>query len=104
MAELPPPTLTILYPPPPPFYKEFKPENIAKIEVLRAAQSGAKSKTEFDPATSLPARILDLPPELRCLQPPEPPADGFYRCFGINHTVCIILQETWQLDKLTLDQ
>ena len=92
MADLPPPTLTILYPPPPPFYKEFTPDKIAQIGELRAAQSSAESKTEFDLATSLPARLLDLPAELRCLQPPEPPADGFYRCFGIDHTVCNILQ------------
>lgn len=87
MAEQPPPTLTITYPTPPPFFKEFTHENIGRIEELRAAQAQGGSNTKFDPASSLPARILDLPPELRCLQPPEHPADGFYRCFGIDHTV-----------------
>jgi hypothetical protein len=87
MAELPPPTLTILYPPPPPFYKDFTPENIAQIDELRVAQSGADPRTKQDHATSLAVRLLDLPPELRSLQPPEPPADGFYRCFGIDHSV-----------------
>ena len=90
MAEHPPPTLTITYPTPPPFFKEFTPENIARIEELRSVQAQGDPKTKSHPANYLPVRILDLPPELRCLQPPEPPADGFYRCFGIDHTVCIL--------------
>jgi mediator of RNA polymerase II transcription subunit 7 len=87
MAEQPPPTLTITYPTPPPFYKDFTPENIARIEELRAAKIEDDSQAKYSPATTLPKRLLDLPPELRCLQPPEPPVDGFYRCFGIDHTV-----------------
>jgi len=86
MADLPPPTLTILYPPPPPFYKEFTTEKIAQIEELRSAEAAAGINTKHDPAISIPARLLHLPPELRCLQPPEPPADGLYRCFGIDHS------------------
>lgn len=78
--------LPTTFPAPPLFFKDFTPENIARIEELRAAKGQSKA---FDPATSLPVRILDLPPELRCLQPPEPPADGLYRCYGIDCTVCI---------------
>ncbi|KAG0645805.1 Mediator of RNA polymerase II transcription subunit 7 [Hyphodiscus hymeniophilus] len=69
-----------------PFYKEFTAEKIAKIEELHNARSGAESKAKYDLSTSLPIRLLNLPPELRCLQPPEPPADGLYRCFGIDHS------------------
>lgn len=76
----PPPTLSA-FPAPPPFYQHFTPENLERITSLRSAQPNAPSKT-FDPATSLLARLLDLPPELRNLQPPEPPRDGIYRCFG----------------------
>ncbi|EPE25331.1 Mediator hinge subcomplex-like protein [Glarea lozoyensis ATCC 20868] len=77
----PEPRLTATFPSPPPFWKEFTEENLTRISELRVAQSGEASK-KADPAASLPARILDLPPELRYLQPPEEPADGIYRSFG----------------------
>ena len=79
------------FPAPPLFFKDFTPENIARIEELRAGQTKGDTKGKYDPATSLPLRILDLPPELRCLQPPGPPANGMYRCFGIDHNVRIPL-------------
>lgn len=74
------------FPTPPPFWQQFTPENIARIEELREEQH----KTESKPATSdytLPPRLLDLPAELRCLQPPEPPVNGKYRCFGDYYDV-----------------
>jgi len=37
---------------------------------------------DYDAARVLPIRLLDLPIELRWLQPPEPPSDGKFRCFG----------------------
>jgi mediator of RNA polymerase II transcription subunit 7 len=81
-----PNALSSTFPTPPPFWQSFNPENIARIAELREAQrmpastsSDLTSKTT-DPA--LPTRLLDLPAELRCLQPPEPPLDGRYRCFG----------------------
>lgn len=75
--------LASAFPTPPPFWQNFTPENIARIAELREAQSSPS-----DPA--LPIRLLDLPPELRCLQPPEPPADGRYRCFGDIYNVRLI--------------
>lgn len=80
--------LPATFPAPPLFFKDFTPEHIARIDELRTAHAGL-SKARFDPATSLPVQILDLPSELRCLQPPELPANGMYRCFGIDCTVRI---------------
>jgi mediator of RNA polymerase II transcription subunit 7 len=78
--------LASAFPTPPPFWQHFTPENISRIEELRAAQSGPEAKP-VDPADGLPLRILDLPPELRWLQPPEPPSNGIYRCFGDTFNV-----------------
>ncbi|KAF4631140.1 hypothetical protein G7Y89_g6993 [Cudoniella acicularis] len=78
--------LAAAFPAPPPFWKSFTPENLERISELRATQSEEGSKTH-DPAKSLPARLLDLPPELRNLQPPTPPADGIYRCFGDTYNL-----------------
>lgn len=80
---------TSTFPTPPQFFQNFTAENISRIEELRAAQAGP-DYSPIDPATALPIRLLDLPPELRFLQPPEPPADGIYRCFGEIHNVCIL--------------
>jgi len=80
MEEQQPNTLAAAFPAPPPFWQNFTPENLNRITELRSAQSQAPVTS--DPATELPIRLLDLPPELRCLQPPEPPAEGIYRCFG----------------------
>ena len=82
--------LAASFPAPPPFWQSFTPENISSISSLRAVQSqSSSSKKELDPATDLPIRLLDLPAELRCLQPPEPPVDGIYRCFGDLYNVRI---------------
>jgi mediator of RNA polymerase II transcription subunit 7 len=77
--------LAAAFPAPPPFWQNFTPENLTCISELRASQSQTSAKS--DPATELPIRLLDLPAELRCLQPPEPPADGIYRCFGDLYNV-----------------
>jgi mediator of RNA polymerase II transcription subunit 7 len=82
--------LASLFPTPPPFWQSFTTENIAQIEDLRAAQAG-REYAPHDPANSLPISLLDLPAELRLLQPPEPPKDGIYRCFGDTYNVCIQL-------------
>ncbi|PMD65740.1 MED7-domain-containing protein [Hyaloscypha bicolor E] len=75
--------LAAAFPTPPPFWQSFTPENLSSISSLRAAEpQSSSSKVEPDPATELPIRLLDLPAELRCLQPPEPPVEGLYRCFG----------------------
>jgi mediator of RNA polymerase II transcription subunit 7 len=73
------PSLAAGYPAPPPFWQSFIPENLERISSLRAAQPSSSS---LDSATALPIRILDLPPELRYLQPPEPPTQGAFRVFG----------------------
>jgi mediator of RNA polymerase II transcription subunit 7 len=87
MAEQPQPNaLAAAFPTPPPFWQHFTPENLDRITELRVVQVGPASKS-LDPATALPIRLLDLPPELRFLQPPEPPADGVYRVFGDVYNV-----------------
>ncbi|TVY51556.1 Mediator of RNA polymerase II transcription subunit 7 [Lachnellula cervina] len=73
----PPNPLAAAFPAPPPFWQSFTPENIERISKLRASQNPTKREEN-----GLPPRILDLPPELRFLQPPEPPEEGVYRCFG----------------------
>jgi hypothetical protein len=75
------------FPAPPFFWQHFTPENVERIEQLRAAQS-AKQDAATEPPSKLPPRILDLPTELRFLQPPDPPASGRYRSFGSAFTVC----------------
>ena len=73
-----PNSLSSAFPNPPPFWKEFTPENLDRISELRA---GAGNK-RYDASKELPVRLLDLPAELRFLQPPEPMTDGIYRVFG----------------------
>lgn len=81
--------LASAFPTPPPFWQNFTPENIARIDELRATKLALESS---DPDAKVaesanPIRLLDLPSELRCLQPPEPPLDGRYRCFGDIYNV-----------------
>lgn len=83
-------SLAAAFPSPPPFYQHFTPENLDRIAALRAAQQSELANASSDTQTTIgetpapnPAlRLLDLPPELRFLQPPEPPAEGVYRSFG----------------------
>ncbi|KAL5328266.1 hypothetical protein ACEPPN_001764 [Leptodophora sp. 'Broadleaf-Isolate-01'] len=77
----PPSSLATAFPSPPPFWKSFTPESTTRIAALRAAELPFPRQAQ-DPACEVPVRILDLPTELRNLQPPEPPVDGSYRCFG----------------------
>ena len=83
----PPNQLAAAFPAPPFFWKQFTPENIEHIEKLRAEQL-VKQDIVDKSSYRLPPRILDLPTELRFLQPPESPASGRYRCFGKGFTVC----------------
>ncbi|TVY25161.1 Mediator of RNA polymerase II transcription subunit [Lachnellula hyalina] len=73
----PPNTLAAAFPAPPPFWQSFTPENLERISKLRAPQNRTRREEN-----GIPPRILNLPPELRFLQPPEPPVEGVYRCFG----------------------
>jgi mediator of RNA polymerase II transcription subunit 7 len=77
------------FPSPPPFYQYFTIENVNRIAAFRAAQQTGSSSASpgvlasQSQVSSNPAlRLLDLPPELRFLHPPEPPAEGIYRSFG----------------------
>lgn len=88
MEEQPQPNaLAAAFPNPPLFWQSFTPENLERISFLRSQQE-SKSK-DYDAAKELPIRLLELPPELRWLQPPEPPSDGKFRCFGDLFDVCL---------------
>jgi mediator of RNA polymerase II transcription subunit 7 len=69
-------TASAIFPPPPPFYKHFTPANIERLKELKEAHSAKEG------AAKEASSLLDLPPELRYLLPPEPPEDGIYRSFG----------------------
>jgi len=87
-----PNVLAAAFPSPPPFYEHFTPENLERISTLRATQQASSSNTpQQTPESKLPIRLLDLPPELRFLQPPEPPAEGRYRSFGDNYNLNEVL-------------
>ncbi|GAW13778.1 hypothetical protein ANO14919_031670 [Xylariales sp. No.14919] len=66
------------WPPPPPFWKDFTPDNVARIEDLR------KEKAESLGVHDSSSGHLDiaLPRALRNLQPPPEPDDGEWRVFG----------------------
>ncbi|KAG9239129.1 MED7 protein-domain-containing protein [Amylocarpus encephaloides] len=82
--------LAASFPAPPPFWKEFTEENLDRISKLRVSQTFDNLKN-FNPATTLPLKLLEPPPELRYLQPPDPPAKGQYRCFGDQYDLNIPL-------------
>jgi mediator of RNA polymerase II transcription subunit 7 len=79
-------TASAIFPPPPPFYKHFTPANLERAKEWKDAQTGQK-----EGEASGTSSLLDLPPELRYLLPPEPPADGIYRSFGKLVDVCSLL-------------
>ncbi|KAH8816026.1 MED7 protein-domain-containing protein [Xylogone sp. PMI_703] len=64
-----PNALAAAFPNPPPFWQHFTPENLNRI---------AEIKNENGPTP----QTRDLPPELRFLVPPEPPAEGIFNVFG----------------------
>lgn len=80
--------LSTTFPQPPPFYKHFTSQN---LERLKEFQESIDSKTQGgNPSEALgltSPRLLNLPPELRYLIPPEPPADGKYRSFGLPQNI-----------------
>ncbi|KAF7861940.1 hypothetical protein EAF04_007821 [Stromatinia cepivora] len=73
-------------PGPPLFWKQFTPDNLERIEKLRADKI-PNYKIADNSTYKLPPRIPDFPTELRYLQPPEPPATGIYRTFGQVQTI-----------------
>ena len=70
------------FPPPPPFYKHFTKANLAQLRQRRkeAGVSEPQEESSTEPKPSLD--ILSLPPELRYLIPPPPPADGKWTSFS----------------------
>ncbi|KAI0888239.1 MED7-domain-containing protein [Annulohypoxylon maeteangense] len=65
------------WPPPPPFWRDFTPENIARVNELRKEEA---EKEGVEDASKV--RLQGLPRGLRNLQPPQEPADGVWRVFG----------------------
>ncbi|KAK7441313.1 hypothetical protein Landi51_10234 [Colletotrichum acutatum] len=75
--------LASTFPNPPPFWRDFTPENVARIEELRKAQAEKDGVTVKD----LPARIPDVPESLINLQPPAEPLAGTWKVLGGNYTL-----------------
>ncbi|KAF4469027.1 MED7-member of RNA polymerase II transcriptional regulation mediator complex [Fusarium albosuccineum] len=74
-----PHSLSSTFPNPPPFWNDFTPDRISRIEELRAAHVNQHGG---DPLT---VRVPDVPEELINLQPPTEPADGRWRVFGDHY-------------------
>lgn len=75
-----PHSLASTFPNPPPFWKDFTPDNIARIDELRKAYSNHHQG-------ETPHRIPGVPEDLANLQPPAEPTDGRWRVFGDHYTV-----------------
>jgi mediator of RNA polymerase II transcription subunit 7 len=67
-------------PPPPPYYKHFTEKNLQRLKDLTEAAKDGDAATKA-------STLLDLPPELRCLLPPDVPEDGIVNNFGEPKTV-----------------
>ncbi|KAI9691093.1 MAG: Mediator of RNA polymerase II transcription subunit 7 [Bathelium mastoideum] len=68
--------LAAAFPAPPPFYKQFTTKNIARLKEVQHGSSTTQIPAEIED------REIDLPADLQCLVPPEPPSDGKFRSFG----------------------
>ncbi|GAM89760.1 hypothetical protein ANO11243_077990 [Dothideomycetidae sp. 11243] len=74
------PAVSAAFPDPPPYYKHFTKANLGRLrDIVRSANGGAIGEAAPEPNSEA------VPDDLRCLVPPEPPADGKYRSFGIHH-------------------
>lgn len=74
------------FPRPPPFYKHFTKQNQSALRQLRkenASQKQVDGDDRGEPHIDIPS----LPLELRYLVPPEPPAEGKWKSFGVRHDV-----------------
>jgi len=83
-----PSKVTALYPDPPPFWKDFTPANLARIESLKqdyAEQQGIDVDTVV--------RISDIPEDLTYLQPPAEPTDAKWRLFSEPQSIDDELQD-----------
>lgn len=115
-----PHSLASTFPNPPPFWKDFTPDNLARIDTLRreaAGQSasggekndnskrdasGGRHKTGAedgdaarDSLAMAATRLPDLPSELANLQPPAEPGDGRWRVFGDQYMVSRSNRSGW---------
>lgn len=75
--------LSSMFPNPPPFWQEFTPERISRIQELRTPYT---AENGGDPLT---VRVPDVPEDLISLQPPAEPADGRWRVFGDQYMVSL---------------
>lgn len=75
-------SITTVFPNPPSFWESFTTENLDRIKELQRAkaESSETSSGSHEPSQEVPL-------ELRVLQPPLPPVDGKYRCFGDSYNV-----------------
>ncbi|KAJ5441814.1 Mediator complex subunit Med7 [Penicillium cf. griseofulvum] len=83
-------TVNAAFAPPPPLWKHFTPENIDRVEQIKAEASrgedGRLNKNKkWSPAE---LRALEIPSELRYLVPPDIP-EGQYSVFGELQTVSL---------------
>lgn len=69
-------------PRPPPYYHQFTEKNLQRLKDLKDLHGH-----DIEDATTKASILLDLPSELRCLVPPEPPEDGIVLNFGDTKTV-----------------
>ncbi|KJZ73797.1 hypothetical protein HIM_06915 [Hirsutella minnesotensis 3608] len=80
MADQEPHSLASTFPNPPPFWKDFTPDKLERIQQLRTAQGGGDREAGGNNAP--PVRIPGVPEDLINLQPPPEPVDGRWRVFG----------------------
>ncbi|KAK6216947.1 hypothetical protein QIS74_07061 [Colletotrichum tabaci] len=75
--------LASTFPNPPPFWRQFTPENISRIDEFRKAEAEKNGVAVKD----LPVRLLDIPEDLMNLQPPAEPSTGTWKVLGGNYTL-----------------
>ncbi|KAL1305557.1 hypothetical protein AAFC00_007164 [Neodothiora populina] len=92
---------TAPFPAPPPFYNHFTEQNVAKLRELRKEAAKNKDEDGMEDVQSSGIDALSLPPDLRFLVPPEPPADGRYRSFGADYDLA---QPSQSLDAAGIQQ
>lgn len=83
--------LSAAFPTPPPFHKYFTKQNISKLRQARK-EAVAQGESSRDEISNSDDDLSTLQSELRHLIPPEPPADGRYKSFGIQHDVSVSLR------------
>lgn len=81
MAEQEPHSLASAFPNPPPFWKDFTPDKITRMEELSKNYMDTLLPGDIsDPSAVI--RVPDVPEDLIHLQPPAEPEDGQWRVYG----------------------